>query len=95
MPTPAAVWVLDKLTNGDFKVVYPDNTCDGAPEKVRPMKKSPAPTTAKTDVELEHIPGLGMQEKVDPIVDILNYITKTKGIELTNTQIVFLIEILK
>ena len=43
---------------------------------------------------LEHIPGLGMQE-IDPTVDILNYITKTKGIQLTNEQIVLLIEILK
>ena len=26
MPIPAAVWVIDKLTNGDFTVEYPDNT---------------------------------------------------------------------
>ena len=85
-------WVIEKRENGDFGVKYPDNTCDGAPERVRPMKKSPAPTTAKTDVKLEHIPGLGMQEKANPMVDILNYITTR--ITLTNKQIIRLIEVL-
>jgi len=80
MPTRA--WEIDKLTNGDFEVKYPDNRCNGAPEseglaytdRAKPMSKS--------------------IEKKNPIVDILDYIQKTKGIELTNTQIYLLIEIL-
>ena len=75
-------WAIDKFNNGDFKVRYPDNSVDGAPEseglaytdRAKPMSKS--------------------IEKKNPIVDILDYITKTKGIELTNTQIYLLIEIL-
>ena len=81
-------WVINKFKNGDFKVEYPDNTKDGAPDEfytnqdrtaadvlfnstVEELNKaytqenfSPAPTTEKNEPELEHIPGLGMQEKV-------------------------------
>ena len=104
MPTPAAVWVIDKLTSGDFKVKYPDNTRNGAPDIVdtlfratteelnkayRPENFQSAPTTKKAK------PMKKVYAETDPVVDILNYITKTKGIELTNTQIYLLIEILK
>jgi hypothetical protein len=58
-------------------------------------KYPPAPTTEKEDIKLEHIPGLGLQEiENDPIVDILEYITKTKNMPLSNKQIVKIIQTL-
>lgn len=82
MATPA--WEIDKLKNGDFEVRYPDNTIDGASQYGEGF--------AFTD---KAKPMKKAYAETDPVVDILNYITKTKGIELTNTQIYLLIEILK
>ena len=74
--------------------MYPDNTRDGAltegacrsPKpmtdfRIKPQKSPPAPTTAKTHDD-------------DVVVDILDYITKVKGVFLSNSQLIRIIEIL-
>ena len=85
------MWYIDKLTSGDFNVRYPDNTRNGAPESeglAYTDKNFPsAPTTAKAK------PMSKVYAETDPIVDILDYITKIKGIELTNAQILEIITI--
>ena len=88
-------WVIDKLTSGDFKMKYPDNTCDGAPIEKDSWSEgfaftdktlSSAPTTTKVR-PMHH-----QEEDDDDIVDILDFISLR--IHLTNKQIVRLIEIL-
>ena len=60
------MWYIDKLTSGDFNVRYPDNTCDGAPESEGlAYTDRTKPMTKNTD---------------NCTADILDYITKTKGI---------------
>jgi hypothetical protein len=92
------MWEVNKFSNGDFEVKYPDNTSDGiggvgtfAPHVYPPPQDKIVKRQAENLCEQwkrKHT----IQEESN-VLDILNFITNIKGIKLSNKDLIEIIRI--